>query len=94
METIRTIKTGEPIRLSHIKVAFMVKKGDEVNMEIETGPLTVTSTMIALENGRFDDQVNFMMNLGIRGNSSRDCIGPGRTKGYLKKIIIYYRNIS
>ena len=80
METIRTIKTGEPIRLAHIKVAFMVKKGDEVILEIETGPLTVTSTMIALENGRFNDQVN-LMNSESEEIVRATVIGPGKTKG-------------
>ena len=58
MEAIRTIRGGQPIRASDLKPALMVKEGDTVLLSVVSGALTITSSMVALEDGKLDQQID------------------------------------
>ena len=80
MEALRTIQSGNPIRLSDIKRALMIKKGDSVLLETGKGQLLISIRMTALEEGKLDDQV-ILMN-PESGETVRAIVtGPGKTKG-------------
>ena len=80
MEALRTIQSGNPIRLSDIKRALMIKKGDSVLLETGKGQLLISIRMTALEEGKLDDQVNLMN--PESGETVRAIVtGPGKTKG-------------
>jgi len=38
----------------------MIKKGDTVILSVQSGILTITSTMVAMENGKLDQQVTLL----------------------------------
>ena len=80
MEAVRTIKSGSPIRLSDIRPSLMVKKGDDVYLVIEKGSLSITTKMLALEDGKFGAQIK------LKNPESQEIVsgivsGPGKTKG-------------
>ena len=80
MEALRTIQSGNPIRLSDIKRALMIKKGDSVLLETGNGQLLISIRMTALEEGKLDEQVNLMN--PESGETVRAIVtGPGKTKG-------------
>jgi flagella basal body P-ring formation protein FlgA len=80
MEALRTIQSGNPIRLSDIKRALMIKKGDSVLLETGKGQLLISIRMTALEEGKLDDQVDLMN--PESGETVRAIVtGPGKTKG-------------
>lgn len=60
MEAIRTIRSGQPLRASDLRPSLMIKKGDSVILTVQSGMLTINSTMIALENGKLDQQVRLL----------------------------------
>ena len=80
MEVVRTIKSGSPIRLSDIRPSLMVKKGDDVFLTIERGSLSITTKMVALEDGKFGAQIK-LKNLESQEIVSGIVSGPGKTKG-------------
>lgn len=80
MESLRTIRLGQPIRASDLKPMLMVKKGDAVVMDVGSGLLTIKSTMTALENGKLDQQIN-LLNLESNETVRAIITGPGRAKG-------------
>ena len=80
MEVVRTIKSGSPIRLSDVRPSLMVKKGDDVFLVIEKGSLSITTKMVALEDGKFGAQIK------LKNPESQEIVsgivsGPGKTKG-------------
>ena len=80
MEVVRTIKSGSPIRLSDVRPSLMVKKGDDVYLVIEKGSLSITTKMLALEDGKFGAQIK------LKNPESQEIVsgivsGPGKTKG-------------
>jgi flagella basal body P-ring formation protein FlgA len=60
MEAIRTIRSGQPIRASDLKPALMVKEGDSVILSVVSGALTITSNMLALEDGKLNQQIDLL----------------------------------
>jgi len=60
MEAIRTIRLGQPLRASDLRPSLMIKKGDTVVLSIQRGILTITSTMVAMGNGKLDQQVTLL----------------------------------
>ena len=60
MEAIRTIRLGQPLRASDLRPSLMIKKGDTVILSVQSGILTITSTMVAMENGKLDQQVTLL----------------------------------
>ncbi|MDG1783659.1 MAG: flagellar basal body P-ring formation chaperone FlgA [Porticoccaceae bacterium] len=80
METIRVIRAGQPIRSSDLKPSLMIKKGDTVYLSVGTGPLVITSTMVALENGNLDQQI-ILLNTESNEKVRALVTGPGRARG-------------
>jgi flagella basal body P-ring formation protein FlgA len=60
MESIRTIRPNLPLRASDLRPSLMVKKGDSIILSSGSGLLSITTTMIALENGKLDQQINLL----------------------------------
>jgi flagella basal body P-ring formation protein FlgA len=60
MEAIRTIRSGQPIRASDLKPALMIKEGDSVILSVVSGALTITSNMLALEDGKLNQQIDLL----------------------------------
>ena len=60
MEAIRTIRLGQPLRASDLRPSLMIKKGDMVILSVQSGILTITSTMVALGNGKLGQQVTLL----------------------------------
>ena len=60
MESIRTIRPNLPLRASDLRLSLMVKKGDSIVLSSGSGLLSITTTMIALENGKLDQQINLL----------------------------------
>ncbi|MDG0972339.1 MAG: flagellar basal body P-ring formation chaperone FlgA [Porticoccaceae bacterium] len=80
MEAIRTIRAGQLLRASDLKAADLIKKGDSVKLVVGNGMLKITVTVIALEGGRRDQQINLLnpeSGERVRGVVS----GPGQAKG-------------
>tara|TARA_B110000305_G_C19465809_1_gene657833 strand:- start:17318 stop:18466 length:1149 start_codon:yes stop_codon:yes gene_type:complete len=84
MESIRTLRSGQPLRASDIRPSLMVKKGDSIVLRSGSGFLSITTTMIALENGKLDQQINLLSpesNETVRGVIT----GPGRARSLKSK---------
>ena len=80
MEVIRTIRAGQLLRASDLKSTAMINKGDTVKLQVSAGILTISVSMVALENGMLDQQVTLLnpeSNEKVRAIVS----GPGRAKG-------------
>lgn len=60
MESIRTIRPNLPLRASDLRPSLMVKKGDSIVLSSGSGLLSITITMIALENGKLGQQINLL----------------------------------
>jgi len=60
MEAIRTIRLGQPLRASDLRPSLMIKKGDTVILSVQSGILMITSTMVALGNGKLGQQVTLL----------------------------------
>ena len=60
MESIRTIRPNLPLRTSDLRPSLMVKKGDSIVLSSGSGLLSITTTMIALENGKLDQQITLL----------------------------------
>ena len=74
------IRAGQPIRSSDLKPSLMIKKGDTVYLSVGTGPLVITSTMVALENGKLDQQI-ILLNAESNEKVRALVTGPGRARG-------------
>ena len=80
MEVIRTIRAGQLLRASDLKMSAMIIKGDTVKLQVGAGMLTISVSMVALENGMLDQQVTLLnpeSNEKVRAIVS----GPGQAKG-------------
>lgn len=60
MEITRSINAGEVIKTSDLRPAKMVLKGESVQLTVSKGALTISSEMIAMEDGKIGDQVSLM----------------------------------
>jgi flagella basal body P-ring formation protein FlgA len=60
MEAIRTIRVGQLLRASDLKPATLIKKGDSVKLVVGSGLLKITVTLVALDNGKLDQQINLL----------------------------------
>ena len=60
MEAIRTIRVGQLLRASDLKPATLIQKGDNVKLVVGGGLLKITVTMVALDNGKLDQQINLL----------------------------------
>jgi flagella basal body P-ring formation protein FlgA len=63
----------------------MVKMGDSVILASGSGLLSITTTMVSLENGKLDQQINL---LNSESNEKVRAIitGPGRARSVQSKI--------
>lgn len=79
MELKRRLQAGEPVRLSHVKAAEVIKKGDKVVIEATTGGVSVLTNAKALAAGEVGDQIQVM---NVKSNRVVDAtvVGPGRVK--------------
>ena len=84
MELIRTIRPGQPIRASDLKPSLMVKKGDTIVLRSGSGLLSITTTMIALENGKLDQQIS-LLNPESNEKIRALIIGSGRAVSLSRK---------
>lgn len=80
METIRPIRAGQMLRLSDLKPAAMINKGDSVTLTVEAGLLSVSVAMIALESGKIDQQIS-LLNPESNETVRALVIGPGQARG-------------
>ena len=85
MESIRPLRPNQPIRSSDLIPSLMVKKGDSVILASGSGLLSITTTMVSLENGKLDQQINL---LNSESNEKVRAIitGPGRARSVQSKI--------
>ena len=80
MEALRTLRSGQLIRASDLRAAAMIKKGESVTLTIGTGSLRISTPMVALENGKLNQQITLLnpdSNKKVRAIVS----GPGQAKG-------------
>ena len=80
MEALRTLRSGQLIRASDLRAAAMIKKGESVTLTIGTGSLRISTSMVALENGKLNQQITLLnpdSNKKVRAIVS----GPGQAKG-------------
>jgi flagella basal body P-ring formation protein FlgA len=80
MEAIHTVRAGQLLRSSDVRLMSMINKGDTVLLNVGSGLLNISTTMIALENGKLDQQINLLnpeSNEAVRAVVS----GPGEARG-------------
>lgn len=80
MEAIHTVRAGQLLRSSDVRLMSMIKKGDSVVLTVGSGLLNISTTMIALENGKLDQQIKLLnpeSNETVRAVVS----GPGEARG-------------
>jgi flagella basal body P-ring formation protein FlgA len=80
MEAIHTVRAGQLLRSSDVRLMSMINKGDTVVLNVGSGLLNISTTMIALENGKLDQQINLLnpeSNETVRAVVS----GPGEARG-------------
>jgi flagella basal body P-ring formation protein FlgA len=80
MEAMRTIRAGQLLRSSDVRLMSMINKGDTVVLNVGAGPLNISTTMIALENGKLDQQIKL---LNTESNETVRAVvsGPGEARG-------------
>jgi flagella basal body P-ring formation protein FlgA len=80
MEAIRGIRSGQVLRLSDVRPAAMINKGDNVILTVGSGLLSISVTMTALENGKMDQQISLLN--PESGETVRALVtGPGQASG-------------
>jgi flagella basal body P-ring formation protein FlgA len=80
MEAIRGIRSGQVLRLSDVRPAAMINKGDNVILTVGSGLLSISVTMTALENGKMDQQIALLN--PESGETVRALVtGPGQASG-------------
>ena len=80
MEALRTVRPGQFIRASDLKLAAMIEKGDSVTLIVGNGALRISMPMIAMENGKLNQQITLLnpdSNKKVRAIVS----GPGEASG-------------
>ena len=85
MESIRTLRPNQPIRSSDLIPSLMIKKGDSVILASGSGLLSITTTMVALENGKLDQQID-LLNSESNEKIRAVITGPGRARSVKSKI--------
>ncbi|WP_347329500.1 flagellar basal body P-ring formation chaperone FlgA [Marinimicrobium locisalis] len=76
MEVRRPLQAGDPLRLSQLEAATVVRRGDQVRLKAKTGSITVDTKGTALSDGRVGDQVRVRNDRSERVIRGR-VIGPG-----------------
>jgi flagella basal body P-ring formation protein FlgA len=80
MEAIRGIRSGQVLRLSDVRPAALINKGDNVTLTVGSGLLTISVTMTALESGKIDQQIALLN--PESGETVRGLVtGPGQARG-------------
>lgn len=80
MEAIHTVRAGQLLRSSDVRLMSMINKGDTVMLNVGSGLLNISTTMVALENGKLDQQISLLnpeSNETVRAVVS----GPGEARG-------------
>lgn len=79
MQLKRNMNVGQVLRLSHLKPARIINKGDKVVVEAAVGALSVVTAAKALSHGAFGEQIQVQ---NIRSNRVIDAkiVGPGRVQ--------------
>lgn len=80
MQATRNIKAGQLIRLSDLRPGTLFNQGDSVLLTILRDNLSVTVEMIALEDGRIDQQVK-LLNPESQKTVAAIVTGPGSARG-------------
>jgi flagella basal body P-ring formation protein FlgA len=80
MEAIQRIRAGEVLRSSDVRPMTMVRKGDSVVLNVGAGLLNISTTMIALEDGKLDQQIS-LLNPESNGRVRAVVSGPGEARG-------------
>ena len=60
LEVTRTIQAGSLLRMSDVKAAALIKKGDTVTLSVGSGALLITVSMQALEGGKLGEQIRLL----------------------------------
>ncbi|HBO15182.1 MAG TPA: flagella basal body P-ring formation protein FlgA [Porticoccaceae bacterium] len=60
LEVTRTIQAGSVLRMSDVKVAALIHKGDTVTLSVRGGALLITVAMEALESGKLGEQIDLL----------------------------------
>ena len=60
MESMRNLRPNQVLRASDLRPSLMVKKGDSIILSSGSGLLSITTTMIALENGKLNQQISLL----------------------------------
>jgi len=80
MEAIRGIRSGQVLRLSDVRPAALINKGDNVTLTVGSGLLSISVTMTALESGKIDQQIALLN--PESGETVRALVtGPGLARG-------------
>ena len=80
MEALRTLRAGQLIRASDLRPTAMIRKGDNVTLNVGKNALTVSIPLIALEDGMLNEQITLLnpsSNKKVRARVS----GPGEARG-------------
>lgn len=60
MESMRNLRPNQVLRASDLRPSLMVQKGDSIILSSGSGLLSITTTMIALENGKLNQQISLL----------------------------------
>lgn len=79
MQLRRSLRSGETVRLSHLLVPEIIRRGDSVILEAQNGGLSVVMEGTALANGKVGEQIQ------VRNSTSQrvveaTIVGPGRVR--------------
>ena len=78
-ELRRSIRAGDPVRLSAVTEPTVIKRGDDVAIEAKLGNVAVVSSGTALSDGRIGQQIRIRNSKSERIVKAR-VTGPGRTQ--------------
>lgn len=79
MELKRPLRTGEPVRLSHLKAPQVVSKGDRVVLQAETSGVSVVTSGRALAGGQVGDRIQ-VQNEKSQRVVDAEIVAPGRVR--------------
>lgn len=79
MELKRPLQSGEPLRLSHLKPAQIVSKGDKVILEAGSNGLSVVTAGQALGSGQLGDNIK-VRNTGSDRVIDAQIVAPGKVR--------------
>lgn len=78
-ELRRPISKGEAFRSNILDAPMVIKRGDEVSIEMQAGSITVTSSGTAMGNGRIGQRIRIRNSQSERMLSA-EVVGAGRVK--------------